>query len=112
MSVKKEWWGSGHAMNHLQVPNLDDPTSSHSFKLYMTAQSSSTNEKIYLSKVLINFAKKLRMHNITTSFLHTLEHPSTTSKASSSTNIKDLNLMVITFLENIMKKYKFNKFKK
>jgi len=112
---KKNGGGSGHAMNHLKVPNLDDPTSSHSFKLYMTAQSSSTNEKIYLSKVLINFAKKVKeLHNITTSLpCSTLEHPSTTSKASSScTNIKDLNLMVITFLENIMKKYKFNKFKK
>ena len=112
---KKNGGGSGHAMNHLQVPNLDDPTSSHSFKLYMTAQSSSTNEKIYLSKVLINFAKKVKeLHNITTSLpCSTLEHPSTTSEASSScTNIKDLNLMVITFLENIMKKYKFNKFKK
>ncbi len=112
---KENGGGSSHRMYEIRVPSLEAPSSLHSFKLTLIADSSAEKGRIYLAAVCRDFAQKIHgLHSTISSLPHdNLDSSYTKAKPSSDiTNITDLNQMVIKFLQHIMREYKFNKFKK
>jgi len=112
---KKGGGGSDHTLYELQVPSLEDPTALHSFKLALIADSSAKKNKIYLASVFQDFAQRVTFLQEIAAKVDQDHLDSVYPKSKEKpyiTNVKDLNRIIIAFLEHVMIEYKFNKFKK
>ena len=106
--------GSDHTLYELKVPSTEDPTSLHSFKLTLIADSSADGGKIFLASVFKDFAKRVTFLQKITANVDQDHLDSVYTKSNKKpyiTNVKDLNRIIIAFLEHVMIEYKFNTFK-